>query len=222
MEEFAFLSRKSAIAFLEGQRDAASGAQRAFLKFQQDSTDAAKAAEMLMTNAFKGAEDALVEFVNTGKLSFSDLINSIERDLLRLAAKGVFSELFGGFAGKRPESSFLGSVFGGGAGGGGGGEAIGAIGGFFKSLFGAKNGADFLVGADTSVANVPGADNRVVAFKAKDGERVTVEPVGGVKERPIVLNFNISTPDANSFRRSEGQILNDAQQALRRAGRRNG
>ncbi len=222
LEEFAFLSRKSSIAFLEGQRDAASGAQRAFLKFQQDSTDAAKSAEMLLTNAFKGAEDALVEFVNTGKLSFSDLINSIERDLLRLAAKGVFSELFGGFAGERPESSFLGSVFGGGAGGGGGGEAVGALGGFFKNLFGAKNGADFLVGSDTSIANVPGEDNRVVAFKAKDGERVTVEPVGGNKERPIVLNFNISTPDANSFRRSQGQILNDAQQALRRAGRRNG
>lgn len=222
LEEFGFLSRKASIAFLESQRDAASGAQRAFLKFQQDSTDVAKATEMVLTDAFKGAEDALVEFVNTGKLSFTDLINTMEQQLLRLAAQGVFSELFGGFMGKRPQESFLGSLFGGGAGGGGGGEAIGGLGSLFSGLFGAKNGADFQVGAGTSIASIPGEDNRVVAFKAKDGERVTVEPVGGGRERPINLTMNIQTPDANSFRRSQGQILNDAQQALRRAGMRNG
>jgi hypothetical protein len=36
-------------------------------------------------NALKGTEDALVNFVTTGKLSFKDLANSIIRDLVRIA-----------------------------------------------------------------------------------------------------------------------------------------
>ena len=38
-----------------------------------------------MNNAFKGAEDALVNFCMTGKLNFTDFANSIIKDLIRIA-----------------------------------------------------------------------------------------------------------------------------------------
>lgn len=221
-EELASRIRDINIAFLEQQTTLSAGIDRFFAKYVRDVEDVASATEDLLGKTFEGLEDSIISFVDTGKLEFTDLINTIERELLRLAAKGVLAELFGGFTGDRPQSSFLGSVFGGGAGGGGGGEAIGGLGGFLKGLLPFRHGGGFEVGASTSVANIPGADNRVVAFKAQDGERVTIDPVGGPRNRPVIVNYNINTPDADSFRKSQGQILNDTQQALRRAASRNG
>lgn len=54
-------------------------------------------------NAFKGMEDSLVNFVKTGKLSFSDLANSIISDLIRIAVRasitGPLASALGGFIG---------------------------------------------------------------------------------------------------------------------------
>lgn len=56
-----------------------------------DYTDAAKDASSqtysLFTDALHGTEDALVNFVRTGKLSFSDLANSIINDLQRIVVE---------------------------------------------------------------------------------------------------------------------------------------
>lgn len=43
----------------------------------------------VLVNAFQGAEDALVQFVQTGKLEFSALIDSIIEDLIRLAVRNL-------------------------------------------------------------------------------------------------------------------------------------
>ena len=40
--------------------------------------------ERLVKNAFKGMEDALVEFVTTGKLDFKSLADPIIADLVRI------------------------------------------------------------------------------------------------------------------------------------------
>ena len=40
-----------------------------------------------ITNAFKGAEDAIVDFVMTGKASFKELVNSIISDLIRMQVR---------------------------------------------------------------------------------------------------------------------------------------
>jgi lambda family phage tail tape measure protein len=59
--------------------------------------------EQALVNAFSSAEDALVEFVQTGEFNFSKLVDSILADLTRLLARqailAIFNALSGGTAG---------------------------------------------------------------------------------------------------------------------------
>ncbi len=91
------------LAFLETQTDMVSGFERAFLKIGRDVEDWASLSEKLIVDAFKGAEDALVDFVITGKLSFRDLADSIIADLARMAIRAKVTEplfkLFGSILG---------------------------------------------------------------------------------------------------------------------------
>lgn len=70
-------------------------------KVLKSATDTAKQTEDLLVNAFKGAEDALVDFVTTGKLDFKSLASSIIADLARIAVKQAIMA---------PLTQFLGGV----------------------------------------------------------------------------------------------------------------
>lgn len=52
--------------------------------YVEEITDVGKQTERVMSNAFKGVEDALVEFTMTGKFNFKDFASSIIRDLVRI------------------------------------------------------------------------------------------------------------------------------------------
>ena len=99
----------------EDQRSVIYGTNEALRKYAEDATNSAAQIENMLTNAFKGAEDAFVEFVKTGKLSFSGLATSIINDLIRIQVQqsvtaplaammknsggltGSLKSLFGGF-----------------------------------------------------------------------------------------------------------------------------
>lgn len=66
------------------QRSAEFGAKSALRTYIEDATNAAKQAERAVTGAFKGMEDALTQFVMTGKVDFNSLANSIISDLIRI------------------------------------------------------------------------------------------------------------------------------------------
>lgn len=66
---------------------------------------------------------------------------------------------------------------------------------------------------------IVGEEGPEVFRPAASGEIIPAHGVGG---GGIVNNFNIQTPDADSFRRSQGQILLRTQTAMSRASRRNG
>lgn len=72
------------VAAYQKQRDGIFGAQEALRKYVEESTNAGAQIERALSNAFKGMEDALVQFVTTGKLNFASLANAIISDLVRI------------------------------------------------------------------------------------------------------------------------------------------
>ena len=58
--------------------------------------DFGKQTQDAVTNAFKGMEDALVNFVLTGKLNFKDLARSIIADLTRIAVRAALLNMVSG------------------------------------------------------------------------------------------------------------------------------
>ena len=63
------------------------GWENAFNKYKEDAQNAAKGAEQVFATASKGMEDALVNFVMTGKLNFADFAKSIIADITRIYVK---------------------------------------------------------------------------------------------------------------------------------------
>lgn len=78
------------------------GAKSALKKYREDLENVAKATEAAFSNAFKGIEDALVNFVMTGKMDFKSLANSILQDMARIALQQAVM---------KPLTSFMGSFF---------------------------------------------------------------------------------------------------------------
>lgn len=181
--------RDSRVATLEAQTSLEAGFERGLLKIQQQTQDLASVVDGALTNAFKGAEDAFVNFVETGKLDFSGLVDSMYD--FRHCASCLSADSrrivwwwwwFGGYA----------------------------------------NGGDFTVGGRGGTDNNILSVNGQPVAKVSRGENVAVTPQGGSNSgRPIVINMNIQTPDADSFQRSQGQIQARMQQALSRASQRN-
>lgn len=93
-------------------RSFSSGWNKAFKNYVSDATNAAKSAERLFNKAFQGIEDALVDFVKTGKFEFKDFVASMAEELLRSQIKQLLGSIGGALG--------LGNI-----GGGGGGAALG-------------------------------------------------------------------------------------------------
>ena len=82
----------------EYQRSTEFGAKAALRTYIEDATNAAKQAERAVTGAFKSMEDALTQFVMTGKLDFNSLANSIIRDLIRIQIQRAITLPLANFA----------------------------------------------------------------------------------------------------------------------------
>jgi lambda family phage tail tape measure protein len=82
----------------EYQRSIEFGAKAALRTYIEDATNAAKQAERAVTGAFKSMEDALTQFVMTGKLDFNSLANSIISDLIRIQIQRAITLPLANFA----------------------------------------------------------------------------------------------------------------------------
>ncbi len=98
----------------EETSSAAYGAQQAWNEYANGGTTAAEQIKKAFTGVFKATEDALVEFVKTGKISFGSLIDSMLNDLIRMAAhqatKSFFDMIGTSFGGSGGTESFFGKL----------------------------------------------------------------------------------------------------------------
>jgi lambda family phage tail tape measure protein len=192
------------------------GAARFLKDYVAESNDAAAATEQAFANAFRGAEDALVGFISTGKLEFQSLTDSILADLTRMTVRQTITA---------PLAGALQSAFAGGGQfglfdeGGVAGERPPAVRYADAALF--EHAPRYHGGGFAGSGLLPDE----VPIIARRGELV-VPPervVRGEKtareQRPITVVVNVTATDASSFRASQGQIAADMARAIDRASR---
>lgn len=107
---------KEAYQIGEAQRSFEFGWKKAFATYTDTATNAALMGEQAFVSLTQNMEQALDQFVRTGKLSFSDLARSIISDLIAIQMRAQATAIF--------KSSGLGDIFSSFFGGGGGGSPV--------------------------------------------------------------------------------------------------
>lgn len=94
----------------EAQKSFTFGAKQSFKQYQLDAYDAAKNAAALLDGGLKKTEDALIEFVKTGKLSFSSLFAFMAEEYLRQQIRMSIADFLPGGKGSGGASLLAGFV----------------------------------------------------------------------------------------------------------------
>lgn len=97
---------------MEVNTDVASGFRRGFLKLGLEISNFASVAEKTIVNAFKSMEDALVSFVQTGKINFKSLVDGMLADLTRLLARQMLIGMLTSMAGAGGMGGSIAGAFG--------------------------------------------------------------------------------------------------------------
>ena len=208
---------------LDGVADAAAGAGAAGKKAGKDTKDGAEEAKVgwdavlgklndyvteardigagigdVIAGAFRSGEDAVGEFVKTGKLSVKDMVTSMIADLAKLAARRF---IFGPLAGAL-------------------GNALGGVGGGFGAALQSAlaPAASFAGGGHTGYgARAGGLDGRGGFLAMMHPQERVIDEArgqrgGGREMAPVVVN--IQTRDVESFRQSRTQVAADIARAV--------
>jgi lambda family phage tail tape measure protein len=227
---------------LRDSREWEDGMTRALGDYLDEATNAAKGAEAITVMAFQSMEDALTSMVVKGKLDFRSLADSIVADITRIAVKqAILAPLAGWMAGGGGTTAAVAGQAAGAAASAAASSGTQA-GGFFSKILASIFHEGGVVGEGTP------AVRRVDASVFLDAPRYHIGGVTGLKpnEVPAILQrgevvlsrsqvarrmdegarppvnviMNISTPDTNGFRASQGQIAADAARTIARAQRR--
>lgn len=154
--------------------------------YRAELENTSKLVDQNIVSAFKKAEDSLVSFVQTGKLNFKDLVNSIIADIIRLAIRQqIIAPLFNMFnpAATKP---FTGNI------------NMGAM-DFKKTGGGYKNPFDFEGGGFTGFgARAGGLDNRGGFPAILHPNETIIDHTKGQQmvQQPVNVNFSIQATDA--------------------------
>lgn len=97
---------------LQMQQDWTVGASEALTNYLDEANNTAALSERAFTRGISGMEDALVSFVTTGKLSFTQLANSIIADITRIIIKQQLAAAIGGGGGMNWLGGLVGGLFG--------------------------------------------------------------------------------------------------------------
>lgn len=191
---------------LQDSNDWAAGAARGLSKYADDATNAAKNSERVFSNAAKGIEDTLVDMVSSGEFSLKklgNLVQSIEQDILRsFLRENVTGPIAKGLSGLL------------GGGGSSGGSTGGIFGSFFDAIFHHQGG---VVGETFAphrmmpawlFAGAPRLHSGLMPdeFPAILQRGETVLPKN-MRAGGMHVTMNITTPNAQSFMESRGQVM---------------
>lgn len=210
------------------------GARDALINYADESANAYAAMSGVVSNAFKGMEDALTQFATTGKADFRSLANSIIADLIRIQIQktilGPIAGFLGGGGGMAAMAGNAVGMF--------GGDSIGAMIPFLSS--GMSSGGYTGDGGKYEPAGLVHKGEGVLSqedIRALGGEagfhrlRSALRrghSQGGMGGQPstagsggmgqgISLNFTVYANDADSFNRSRAQIERQMAMAASRA-----
>jgi lambda family phage tail tape measure protein len=153
-------------------RDFNTGWTKAYNDWMDNATNSAKVGADAFNSMTSNMNSAIDKFVDTGKLSFSDLASSIIKDLLKIELKAEATKIFGGM--------------------GGGGGLFGAIGG----LLGFADGGDPPVGKASLVGErgpelfIPRTNGTIVPLEGK--------AAGGNMVNNTYITNHISAIDSKS------------------------
>jgi phage-related minor tail protein len=175
--------------------------------------------------------DELTKAAKTGEVSFKDMAKTIGAELANLAVDqliaGPLENAFGGEGGGGFLSGLSGLF-------GGGGNGSGGSGGFFSDLMGAipffgggradggpvNPGHAFLVGEQGPELFMPGQSGRIEDFDGRSASAMPASSGAQNTARPLAITMNVSgVRDADSFRRSQAQVLAGLRKAVDRGTR---
>ena len=212
--EFAQSEKKRAqedYQIAQSQRTFEFGWQKAFASYTDSATNAAKLGEQAFVSVTSNMEQALDQFVSTGKLKFGDLAKSIIGDLIKIQLKAQATSLFG-------------SLFSGLFGGGGAGMFTGSTGEVGGSILIGKRasggdvagGSPYLVGEQGPELMIPKSNGTVIP-----NNRLGSSMGGGpsiVYNGPYIQNMSaIDTQSGIQFLSKNKETIWSANQSAQRS-----
>jgi hypothetical protein len=184
------------------------GIEKGFEKYRLEIKDTAKFMQDATVRAFQGMEDALVTFVQTGKLNFRDLANSIVADLIRIQVREMMTKSFSFLAG-----DLFGNLF-------GSSSTTGASASVTAGTPFATRASGGPVGAGRSYL-VGESGPELLTMGSSSGY---VTPSAASAGGPITINYNIQSWDSrdtmDAIQKSAPQIVGIVQNAFNKRGRR--
>ena len=195
----------------DAERSWETGVNKALNNYIDTVTNAAAQSERLFTNAFKGMEDALVSFVQTGKLDFKSLANSIIADLIRIQIQNsIMKPLAQATSGMSLSGMFS--------------SAGNFLSGLFKADGGpVAGGQPYIVGEQGPEWFVPNGAGTIVPNGKSPSTPGGSDVSTATAQAPININFSVRAMDARSFQsamvQNKAVVVGIVNQALNMRGR---
>lgn len=195
----------------DAERAWETGVTKALNNYIETVSNAAAQSERLFTNAFKGMEDALVSFVQTGKLDFKSLANSIIADLIRIQIQNsIMKPLAQATSGLSLSGMFS--------------SAGNFLSGLFKADGGpVAGGQPYIVGEQGPEWFVPNGAGSIIPNGKSPSMPGGSDSSTATAQAPININFSVRAMDARSFQsamvQNKAVVVGIVNQALNMRGR---
>jgi lambda family phage tail tape measure protein len=195
----------------DAERSWEMGVTKALNNYIDTVSNAAAQSERLFTNAFKGMEDALVSFVQTGKLDFKSLANSIIADLIRIHIQNsIMKPLAQATSGMSLSGMFS--------------SAGNFLSGLFKADGGpVAGGQPYIVGEQGPEWFVPNGAGSIIPNGKSPSMPGGSDSSTATAQAPININFSVRAMDARSFQsamvQNKAVVVGIVNQALNMRGR---